>query len=339
MGTAVARPALEVAEWLLRLVVLLGGALVLGSGLAASADFVAQILSALGAGTAGEAMKAAWASDAKVWFQLLAVLTGFVVIALAPIRIPGLDPVVVLGRGLALELFGATCVVGRGVFMRGSFNAMDSKTVERRTVIGVSRDTDVGSISRRGGGIVYVPLAQRYESPNFVVGRSDTGEGDMRGLIRAGDPDLAVDAIGPGLVMLGGGWNAIRIVAGVALVLGVMTLVLTMAGLFGVLSALVSRRTREIGIRKALGADNHAIRRLIFRDGSRPVASGSAIGLFLGVIGGFLIRASIPSGAPPLTLVAVALVAVTVIPATLIACYLPARRAMRVDPNVTLKDV
>jgi predicted permease len=249
------------------------------------------------------------------------------------------DPVVVLSQASALELFGATDVVGREVFMRGTLNALDSKKVERRTVIGVTRDTAVGSLSRRGDGIAYVPLAQRYEPPNFVVGRSDSGDGDMRALIRAGDPDVAVDAIGSGLTMLGGSWNAFRVVAGVAFVLGGMTLVLTMAGLFGVLSALVSRRTREIGIRKALGADNHAIRRLIFRDGSRPVASGSAIGLFLGVIGGFLIRASIPSGAPPLTLVAVALVAVTVIPATLVACYLPARRAMRVDPNVTLKDV
>lgn len=91
MGDTVARPVLEVVEWVLRLAVLLTGALILGSGLAASADFVAQILTALGAGGAGEAMKAAWASDSKVWFQLLAVLVGFVVIALAAMRIPGLN--------------------------------------------------------------------------------------------------------------------------------------------------------------------------------------------------------------------------------------------------------
>ena len=90
LGDAVARPALEVVEWALRLVVLVTGALILGSGLAASADFLATILGAIGAGGVGDAMKTAWASDAKVWFQLLAVLTGFVVIAAAAIRIPGL---------------------------------------------------------------------------------------------------------------------------------------------------------------------------------------------------------------------------------------------------------
>jgi len=91
MGEAVARPALEVLEWILRLAVLVTGGLLLGSGLAASADFLADILGAVGADAAGAGLKAAWASDAKVWFQLLAVLAGFAVIAVATIRIPGLN--------------------------------------------------------------------------------------------------------------------------------------------------------------------------------------------------------------------------------------------------------
>lgn len=91
MGDAVARPALEWLEWILRLVVLVTGALILGSGLAASVDFVAELLAAAGAGPVGDALKGAWSSDSKVWFQLLAVLAGFAVIALAAIRIPGLN--------------------------------------------------------------------------------------------------------------------------------------------------------------------------------------------------------------------------------------------------------
>jgi len=91
MGDAVARPALEWLEWILRLVVLVTGALILGSGLAASVDFVAELLAAAGAGPVGDALKGAWSSDSKVWFQLLAVLAGFAVIAVAAIRIPGLN--------------------------------------------------------------------------------------------------------------------------------------------------------------------------------------------------------------------------------------------------------
>jgi ABC-type lipoprotein release transport system permease subunit len=111
-----------------------------------------------------------------------------------------------------------------------------------------------------------------------------------------------------------------------------------MAGLFGVLSSVVVRRSQEIGIRRAMGADDCAIKRMVLRDGARPVASGTLIGLFLGILGGFLIRASIPSEAPPIPLIAMLIVAVTVVPATMAACYFPARRAMRVDPNITLKD-
>ena len=91
MGDAVARPVLEAIEWILRLALLVAGALILGSGLAANVDFVAELLTAAGGGPVGDALKSAWASDSKVWFQLLAVLTGFAVIALAAIRIPGLN--------------------------------------------------------------------------------------------------------------------------------------------------------------------------------------------------------------------------------------------------------
>jgi predicted permease len=253
--------------------------------------------------------------------------------------VQGTDPVAVLSESAARTFFGSTDVVGREIFVRGQLNALDRTIVETRRVIGVARDTDVGSLGKRGQGLLYVPLAQRYEPPNFVVARraaEDTG--DLRGLISTGDPDVAVDAVGSGLVMLGGGWNAARVLAGVALTLGSITLILTMAGLFGVLSALVLRRSREIGIRKALGADNATIRRMVLRDGARPVAGGTAIGLFLGLLAGFLIRAALPVEAPPFSVVALALVIATVVPATLAACELPARQAMRVDPNVTLKD-
>ncbi|HRD29621.1 MAG TPA: permease [Caulobacter sp.] len=91
MGEMTPRPALEVAEWVLRLAILVAGGLLLGSGLAASADFLASILATLGAGGLGEAMKAAWASDNKVWFQLLAVVAGLGVIAAATLRIPGVS--------------------------------------------------------------------------------------------------------------------------------------------------------------------------------------------------------------------------------------------------------
>ncbi|MDP1630034.1 MAG: MFS transporter [Caulobacter sp.] len=91
VGDMKPQPAREALEWAVRGAILLSGALLLGSGLAGSADFLAGLLRSVGAGGLGDVMIAAWASDAKVWFQLAAVLAGFVVIALAAQRIPRLE--------------------------------------------------------------------------------------------------------------------------------------------------------------------------------------------------------------------------------------------------------
>jgi predicted permease len=252
-------------------------------------------------------------------------------------------PVAVVSESLARKLFGTGDAVGRVMQMRGSLNASDDKTIEARTIVGVTRDTDVGSLMNpRDFAFLFVPIAQRYEPPNFVIAnRADgaAGAGPLRSLVRAADPDLALDAVGSGPVMLAGIWVGARIAAALALSLGLLSLILTMAGLFGVLSHLVLGRRREIGIRKALGADEQSIRRLIFTDGSRPVLIGAAIGLALGALGGFLVRAALPLRATPMQPVAMVIVLLAVTPATMAACYLPARRASRVDPNLTLKDL
>jgi len=81
---------LESIEWLARLVLIALGAVILGSGLAANASALSWILGSIGLGTAAESVSAAWASPARVWYQLLAVLLGFVIIILATLPIPGL---------------------------------------------------------------------------------------------------------------------------------------------------------------------------------------------------------------------------------------------------------
>jgi PAT family beta-lactamase induction signal transducer AmpG len=82
-------PAREAVEWAARLVVIVTGALLLGSGLAANAGVFARVLGALGAGAAAEALLAAWASDARVWVQVLAVAAGLGIIVVAALPLPG----------------------------------------------------------------------------------------------------------------------------------------------------------------------------------------------------------------------------------------------------------
>ena len=82
-------PAREAIEWVVRLAILVTGALVLGSGLAANAGVLADVLGGLGAAGARQALLSAWASDARVWFHLSAVILGFGVIVLATLPLPG----------------------------------------------------------------------------------------------------------------------------------------------------------------------------------------------------------------------------------------------------------
>ena len=118
---------------------------------------------------------------------------------------------------------------------------------------------------------------------------------------------------------------------------GLIALVLSAAGIFGVISYSVSRRTHELGIRMALGATPAAILKMVLREGGRLVAAGLAVGLIATLILTRFLRTMLfeiqagrsarPSRRLQILLAVVALA----------ACYIPARRAMRVDPMVALR--
>jgi len=121
--------------------------------------------------------------------------------------------------------------------------------------------------------------------------------------------------------------------------LGGLALVLAMAGLYGVLSELVLRRTRELGIRMALGADASRLLRTVLLDGTRPVLAGLAIGLTAGAILRLAFRPLFIRMLPAFDPLMIALVPLMFIAAALLAAYFPARRAARVDPNVALRHL
>ena len=125
-----------------------------------------------------------------------------------------------------------------------------------------------------------------------------------------------------------------------AFVLGVFAagaLALAMMGIYGVLAYTVSRRSREIGLRMALGADRRGIRNMVIRQGALLVGVGVALGL-AGALATTRALESLLFGVTPLdvpTLIAVPMLLITV---AIAACYLPARRATRVDPMIALRD-
>ncbi|HKW00221.1 MAG TPA: FtsX-like permease family protein, partial [Vicinamibacterales bacterium] len=234
-----------------------------------------------------------------------------------------------------------TDVVGRQLLAKRAY-AVNDGPVTTTTIVGVARDTDTTFLFNRRGGVAYMPLAQHYETLLVVVAKAAKDPAPvvttLERVVSQADPDLALTRAGTGTLVLAGLYALVRILAVLSAGLAALAMVLSMAGLYGVLTHVVARRTREIGVRMALGADVGRIRQLVIADGMRPVAAGLAIGLLLGILARLAIRAvyRIPLG--PMDALAMAVALAPLIAAALVASYLPARRASNVAPNVALRE-
>jgi putative ABC transport system permease protein len=251
----------------------------------------------------------------------------------------GAPRVMVVSEKTARTFFATTDVVGRQLMTK----AWGRDPVETYTIVGVARDTDSGRLMSRNNDTVYVPLAQHYE-PLFVISARTAGDpavaaGLAQKVARRVAPDLAVATAGPASVILAGPYFAARVGTVLATALGALTLVLAMVGLYGVQAHLVARRTRELGVRIALGATRGDVVRMVLGEGFRPVVEGFAIGCALAVLARVTMRVLLSGSIQPFDAAAFALVAVPLAIAAFAACYVPARRASRVDPNVALRHL
>ena len=240
---------------------------------------------------------------------------------------------IIINETMARRVWRTTDVLGRqfaAEFRRG--------TPVTLTVVGVAQDAQVDTLGGPIRPFVYVPLAQRYVSRLTLVVKSSTGGmiARVRDVLRELNPNLPVTEAMP-LEQITA-WEVVpqRIAAAVAASLGVVVLMLAAIGLYGVTSYGVQRRTREIGIRMALGADTDRVMRLVLRQG----VVLTAIGVAIGVAGGAAAAQALQSllfGVSPLDPLAFAGASLTFGAVSLAASYVPARRAMRVDPMVALR--
>ena len=245
--------------------------------------------------------------------------------------------VAVIDEWTARALFGATNVIGREVALRDG-----EQSVRQATVVGVVTDVHrSGSLARRSA-LVYVPFRHDYGTRLVFAARTNGDPtalaGVMRQTLRSLDPDLVLRSAGAGPDFVGSTAQFFQISSTIATLLGAFAWALALAGLYGVLSHLVLRRTSEIGVRVALGATRADITRMIVRQGLSPVLLGIVAGLTLGGLARMALQPRFLRLVPAMDVVVLLVVPVLFIGAAVVACYLPARRAASVDPIVALRQ-
>jgi ABC-type antimicrobial peptide transport system permease subunit len=120
-------------------------------------------------------------------------------------------------------------------------------------------------------------------------------------------------------------------------VMGLMGLALSIVGLYGLVAYSATRRTREIGIRMAIGATAPTVLRMVLRQGLVLAVAGLVVGLAGGLGAGVLMAAAFPSGNDQQDFLSLVIVTPIVLAVTALATYIPARRASRVNPTVALR--
>jgi putative ABC transport system permease protein len=210
-------------------------------------------------------------------------------------------------------------------------------------VVGVLADGKYVMLGEEPRSYFYVPLAQRYASPVTLMVRSDaqpeTLVAPLQRLLREMDADLPVFNVRSMQAHVRDsvfGLMPLRMGAAMAGAQGLIALLLAVMGLYAVVSYAVTRRTREIGVRMALGADRTAVMRLVVREGMRLTLIGVVLGL-LGAFGLGAVLSQVLYGVRPMAPGVFAGVTALLLAVSALACYVPARRATRVDPMVALR--
>jgi predicted permease len=206
------------------------------------------------------------------------------------------------------------------------------------TVVGVAPDL-VGVNGRSPRPFVYVPLQQQYTSTVKILARTRSGERiarELRSVVATMDPRLPVLSTGALEDEAGPVVTQLRIATAVAATLGIVGLLLAGIGVYGLTAYLVTRRTREMGVRIALGAGRVDLVRMVLGEGMRLVVTGCAIGLLLAAAATRLLG-SLLFGIRPLDPVTFGCAIVLLALVGLLASSVPLRRALRINPVEALR--
>jgi predicted permease len=207
-------------------------------------------------------------------------------------------------------------------------------------IVGIARDTKVNTLGEDPTPVFYMPLLQHY-SPTVTLHVRTNGDPmaalpTVRSTVQELDRQLPLVQVQTIAQVLDQALWAARFGASLLLVFGLLALTLAAVGIYGVMSYTVEQRRQELGIRMALGAQKRDVLRLVLGQGAALAGAGSLLGL---AVAFFISRAisALLFGVHALDPLTFSIVPVVLISVALLACFLPARRATRVDPLVALR--
>jgi predicted permease len=250
----------------------------------------------------------------------------------------GTPSVVIVNETAARRWWPNQEAIGK-TLLQQSFSPDGAEPARTLTVIAVARDTKYRDLGEQPRRFVYVPGQQQYVPRATIIARSTQGQrlaADIRRLLASLNPNLPIVQSQTFEDYAALTLTPQRIAASVSGSLGLVGLLLAAIGIYGVTTYMVSSRTREIGIRVALGAQRRDVVRMVLRQGMMLALAGVAIGLALAA-GVSRLLASLLFGigpTDPLTFGGSAMLFCLI---GLIACYIPARRATVVDAMEALR--
>ncbi len=244
---------------------------------------------------------------------------------------PGALPVVMINAALAKRYFEGQDPVGKKIVWDNS-----------RTIVGVAANTRQATLDREPIPEIYFPAAQRADSISGMTFVISTGVDPksithaVTAAIQSVDPVQPVFGVKTMQQVVSDSLSNRRLYAWLLGIFAALALTLASAGIYGVMSYLVTQRTQEFGVRMALGASTGNVLRMVLRQALLLIACGLAIGL-AGAFAVTRVLANFLFGVKPIDLATFAGVSILLTAVALLATYLPALRATRVDPMVALR--
>jgi putative ABC transport system permease protein len=249
--------------------------------------------------------------------------------------------VAILNQVLADRLFPGRDPLGQRVAWTGEILKFGPLSGDWRTVVGVVGTTQDGGLDAEREGVMFLPFVQELAIGGGLVVRADSHVADLANaatrIVRRIAPTAPIEKVLTVRQIKDESVSPRRLNAALVSLFGILAVIIAAVGIAGVLAFSVSARTTEIGIRMSLGADSGRVLRMILREGGVLLV----VGLVVGVAGAFFATRVIQGllfeieAHDPATFVAVALLMAAI---GLVACWIPARRAARVDPAITMRS-